>query len=200
MMLRMVVVLPAPFRPMSTVTAARRAVRVTPWRIWCCPINVWRPSTSSTVSLISAKTAAEIGRLHVRVATDGYRGVIGDEAPGLERGDRVRESHDHVDLVLHEEDRAVSATPDGLDERDDGRHFLQAHTCGGLVEQQHVGVQGKEDAHLELPLLAVGELAGRRLRFGPEEDGVEDLPRPILQLGKAPVALPRVEGEARACL
>ena len=37
-MLRMVVVLPAPFRPMSTVTASRRAVRVTPWRIWCWPM------------------------------------------------------------------------------------------------------------------------------------------------------------------
>ena len=38
MMLRMVVVLPAPLRPSSTVTASRLTRSDTPWRMWCWPM------------------------------------------------------------------------------------------------------------------------------------------------------------------
>src|SRR4051812_23000461 len=101
---RIVVVLPAPLRPSKTVTRSRRTVTDTPCRMWCCPMSAWTSPTSRTASGSDTGAAAEIRGLDLGVARDRLRRVVGDEAAVLEDGDRVRERHDHVDLVLDEQD------------------------------------------------------------------------------------------------
>src|SRR6266496_328866 len=200
MMLRIVVVLPAPFRPRSTVTASRFTPSDTPWRMWCWPMYVWMSSTSRTVSLMLVAATAKVGRLDLRVPADGVGRVVGDEPAVLQHGDGIGERHDHVDLVLDQEHRPVPPAANGLDQCDDGRHFLERHPRRRLVEQEHLGVERQENAHLELALLAVGQLARGRTPLGSEEHGLEDLPRAVFQIGKGAVATPRVEEEPRARL
>src|SRR5688572_18807999 len=106
MMVRMVVVLPAPLRPRSTVTRSRRTASDTPWRMWCWPMSAWTSCSSRRTSDTGA--AAEVGRLHFRIAGDRLRRVIGDETAVLEHGHGVGERHHHIDLVLDEQDGGVA--------------------------------------------------------------------------------------------
>src|SRR6266536_5167821 len=158
MIVRMVVVLPAPLRPSSTVTASGRIRSDTPCKMWCWPMWVWRSSTSRMlVSINLARTghaAAEVGRLDLEVLADRLGRAVGDQAAVLEHRDRVGQRHHHVDLVLDEQDRLVAPGLDALDEADDGRHLFERHARGGLVEQQDLRLQRQQDAQLELALLA----------------------------------------------
>src|SRR5688500_14042304 len=100
---RSVVVLPAPLRPRSIVTASRRTRSDTPCRMWCWPMKVWTSSSSRIGGAGDSGTgASEVGGLHLGVPADGLRRVVGDEPAVLEDGDRVGEREDHVDLVLDE--------------------------------------------------------------------------------------------------
>ena len=82
--------------------------------------------------------------------------------------------------MLHQEHRPVPPLPDGFDQRNNGGHLFERHPGRRLVEQEDFRVQREQDAHLELALLAVGQLARGRAPFGSEEHGLEDLPRAVL--------------------
>src|SRR5690242_17007720 len=99
---RMVVVLPAPLRPSSTVTASGRTRSETPCRMWCWPMFVCTPSSSST----SGMRAPEVRGLDLRARADLGGRPVGDEAAVLQHRDRVGQGHHHVDLVLDEQDGA----------------------------------------------------------------------------------------------
>src|SRR5581483_3276176 len=131
---RSVVVLPAPLRPRSTVTAPGRARSETPCRTWWPPIQVWTSSSSSTGSATGG--AAEVRGLDGGVRADRRRRAVGDEPPVLEHRDPVRERQDHVDLVLDQQDRPVAGGLDPLDQSDDRRHLLERHAGRRLVEEQ----------------------------------------------------------------
>src|SRR5260370_3482019 len=188
---RMVVLLPAPFRPRSTVTASGRTRRETPWRMWCWPMSVCTPSSSRT----SGTRGPEVRGLHLRARADRGGRAVGDEPAVLQDRDGVRQGHDHVDLVLDEEDGAVPARPDPLDELDDRGHLLERHPRGRLVEQQHLRLEREQDAQLELALLAVGQRPGRRAPLTLEQHGLAPAVRGVLEVGEAAVVPPRGEAE-----
>src|SRR6202795_5235890 len=188
MMVRIVVVLPAPFRPSSTVTASSRTRRDTPCRMWCWPISVWTSSTSSRAA--GMRRASVVRRLDGGIGAHRLRRPVGDEPAVLEHGDRVRQRHHHVDLVLDEQDGLVAPGLDALDEADDGRHLLERHARRRLVEEQQLGLEREQDAQLELALFPVGQEPRGRLPPRLEEHSFEELPRAVLEIREAPVAPP----------
>src|SRR5262245_51075020 len=136
MIVRSVVVLPAPLRPSSIVTSPSRTAKLTPCRMWYAPMCVCTPDSSSTVwsrwlmpppwpcgpsprggasafgtaaqrSCRLLRGHAEIGLLHDRRRDHRGRLAIGHELPVVQHDDAVRQLAHHVHLVLDQQDQAV---------------------------------------------------------------------------------------------
>lgn len=62
--------------------------------------------------------------------------------------------------MLNEEDGEPHLAADFQDELLQGLRLLGVHARGGLVQEEELGLEGEGAGDLQLPLLAVGEVAG----------------------------------------
>src|SRR5258706_7196853 len=121
MMVRRVVVLPAPLRPSSIVTWPVGTSKSTPCRMWYAPMCVCTPWSERSLSVIPAPSLfegegrdgggrdirqhaylgrqPEIGVLHDRRRDHRGRFAIGDELPVVQHDDAVGELAHDVHLV-----------------------------------------------------------------------------------------------------
>src|SRR6185503_12903415 len=98
MMVRSVVVLPAPFRPNSTVMAPFGTSKSTPCRMWYWPTWVCTPSSVRRASGMRGPRAgdAQVGLLHHRRPDHRGRLAVGHQPPVVQDDDTVGEAPDHV--------------------------------------------------------------------------------------------------------
>src|SRR5258706_9099646 len=116
MMVRSVVVLPAPLRPRSTVISPSGTSRSTPWRMWYWPMCVCTPASRRSASAIGVRRNAEIGLLHDGGGHHGDRIAVGDDAPFVQDEDAVgKRSHD-FQLVLDQQHRPIAHVLDVVNE------------------------------------------------------------------------------------
>ena len=89
----------------------------------------------------------------------------------MEHGDPLRQLHDHLHVVLDDQDRQVLG---------DAAHQLhrvvglgRAHAGGRLVEAQELRLGGERDADLEIALLAVREIGGELVGLAAQADRLQ---------------------------
>jgi hypothetical protein len=73
----------------------------------------------------------------------------------VQHDDAVGERAHHVHLVLDEKHGRIPALLDVVDEFEHGRHLVDAHAGGRLVEHEHLRLHGDQKRHLELALVAM---------------------------------------------
>src|SRR5678816_2253883 len=108
MMVRRQVVLPAPLRPRSIVSAFCSTEKSTPWRMWYCPMWVLPPASWSR----SGTCHPEISLLHDGRGNHLGGRAVGDELPLVQDDDAVGERAHHVHLVLHQQHGLVALALD----------------------------------------------------------------------------------------
>src|SRR5437763_13120101 len=98
MMVRSVVVLPAPLRPSRTVSPPRGTARSTPCRMWYWPMWVWTPDRLRMGS--GGVCCAKIGLLHDLRLHHLGRHAIGHQGAVVQHDDAGGQRAHHVHLVL----------------------------------------------------------------------------------------------------
>src|SRR5919108_3597676 len=141
MIVRSVVVLPAPLRPTRQTTSRGPTSSETRRKIWLASMNT---STSATLSTPSRRlrSAADHDVHHLLIAPDLGRRRVGDDPALVERHDAVGVAEDDVHVVLDLDD-GLEAHPPRRPDQDlhDGRLVARAHPAGRLVEQDDLGAQ-----------------------------------------------------------
>src|SRR5436190_10906659 len=182
MMVRRVVVLPAPLRPSRTVMAPRGTTKSTPCRMWYWPMWVCTPSSVSKGSAMGrlrrtgpgAGCDTQIGLLHHRGADHLGRLAVGDQPPVVQHDDAVGQALDHVHLVLDQQNGLVALALELLDEVEDDRHVVHRHAGRRLVEHEDVRLKRHHDGHLELALVAVRQGDCRGVALVGEVGGLDE--------------------------
>src|SRR5262245_17114320 len=157
MMVRSVVVLPAPLRPSRTVMAPAGTAKSTPCKMWYWPMWVCTPLSVSSGSAMAAAPGrnAEVGFLHDGRADHLPRRTVRDQAPIVEHDDAVGETAHHLHLVLDQENGLVALSLQRLDQVEDHRYVADRHARRRLIEHEHVRLERHHDRHLELAFVAM---------------------------------------------
>ena len=123
-----------------------------------------------------ASRLAEIGLDHLGIGLHLGGGAVGDHLAVVEHRDAVGHGHDHVDMMLDQDD-GHAAIGEAADQLHQVLDLAMRQAGGGLVEQQQLRPQRQRARDLEAPLVAEGQVA--RLLVGEvgEADEVEQPPR-----------------------
>src|SRR5216683_3047907 len=159
---RRVVVLPAPLLPMSATTSPCPTDSVMPRSARTRPYRASTLSSSRSAirrpSPVPSGAFAEVRLDDPLIPADRLRWAEGDELAVVEHRDVPRDSHDHLHVVLDEED-GDPLGEDLVDESHELDLLLWREASGRLVEQQEMRLRREGPRDLEAPLLAVGEVA-----------------------------------------
>src|SRR2546428_12475907 len=156
MMVRSVVVLPAPLRPTRQTTSRARTSRETRLRMW---LSWMKTSRSWTVSmLVPAPPDDHVD--HAGVGLDGCGRGVGQHLALVQRDDPVRIAEDDVHVVLDLDD---GAKPDPLgrahQDLHDGVLVGRADAARRLVEQDDLGAQSEGRGDIEELLVSLRQLS-----------------------------------------
>src|SRR3989442_3339630 len=157
MMLSMVVVLPAPFRPTRHTASLLPTLSETRRRICAGPRQVSMPWTSSM-------GGPEQVRRHRLVATDLVGRAARQDAALVHGHDPIRVLEDHVHVVLDDHRGDVVRSDDRGDDVHDGRLLAGADAAGRLVEEEKARPQRERDGYVEQLWFAPPGPAGERRR------------------------------------
>ena len=100
---------------------------------------------------------AEVGFQHERVQLDLIRCSFGDSLSKIEHRDALAQVHDHVHVMLDQDDGQLHTLVDPPDQLDQLERFLRIHAGRRLVEQEESGLQGERSRHFKLALKTVGQ-------------------------------------------
>src|SRR5690349_21428690 len=175
MMLRSVVVLPAPLRPIRhtslpspTSSDTARRMRL----LWMSTTTLDNVSMSVTLGRHLADDSID----ERRVAEKSRGGPIGQHLAGLQSDDAARIFGNEVHVVLDENDRLHASAPRRVDERSHDAVLVGArHAARGLVEQDYFGRERKRTRDVEELLLALREQARLRVQLAFEPKDCRDL-------------------------
>src|SRR5262245_24986815 len=105
MIVRSVVVLPAPLRPKSTVRSPSGTSKSTPCRMWYCPMCVCMPASVSSGSGMAGAPGRdpEVGLLHDRRANHLGRRPVRHQAAVVQHDDAIGEAAHHLHFVLDQQ-------------------------------------------------------------------------------------------------
>src|SRR5213593_740731 len=191
MIVRRVVVFPAPFRPTRQTTSGGPTPSDTDRKMWLAWMNT---STASTVSIgrPSPRPGAPADDRvdDASVCLDRGRRAVGEHATLVEGDDPVGVAEDDVHVVLDLNDRLDADPLRGGDERlHDRRLIRRAHAGRRLVEQDDLRPQRECRRDVEELLVTLRQVPG----------GHVPLPAQAEQLGDLERALPNgaVGGEGR---
>ena len=133
----------------------------------------------------------EVGLDDLGVAADDRGLALGDLLAVVEDDDVVRDAHDHLHVVLHEQDGDAGGGDLG-DQVVDLLGLDGVAAGGGLVEEEDAGLERQRAGDLEPLQRAVGERARLLLGGVAEADAVEERAR---ALGRGRAARRRDRGE-----
>src|SRR5215510_15255641 len=164
MMVRSVVVLPAPLRPTRHTTSRSRTSSDTRRRMWLAWMNTSMRSTASMSGLPSPAPHNHVN--HPRVGLDLRRRGVGQHLALVQRDDAVGVAEYDVHVVLDLDDGTEPHTLRGAHEDVHHRMLVRrAHPARGLVEQDDLRPERERRGHVEELLVALGQLARERVRL-----------------------------------
>src|SRR5450755_750648 len=172
MMLRSVVVLPAPLRPTRVTISPSPTSKSTPRTIWLSSYQALSPRTLSML-------AAQVGVDDALVAAHFGVAAFNEDRAALHHRDAVAKLGDDAQIVFDEHDRSLRR--DGPDQRGDPADIFPPHPRGGLIEQQHLRILGDRDTQFERTLVTVRKLRGEQRRLRGQADFREDRRGPLGQ-------------------
>src|SRR2546430_1516822 len=160
MMLSIVVVFPAPFRPTRQTASPSLTASETPRRICAGPRKVSMRSSSSMIPGISAspRGADERGRDGL-VAPDLVWRPVGEDRALVHGDDPVGVVEDDVHVVLDDRRGDAPGSDDRRDRVHDGRLLARAHAARRLVEEQELRPERVRDGEVEELALALRDAA-----------------------------------------
>src|SRR2546427_2782277 len=182
MMLSMVVVFPAPFRP-TRQTASPPPMTRDRLRSTCAgPRKVSMRSTSSigstgstggTGTVVMPRSSGARGRAeqvgrHLLVLPDLVGCPVGQDGPLVHGHDARTVPEHHVHVVLDDDGGDPPRLDDRGDDVHDGGLLAGAHAAGRLVEEEELRPQRVGDRDVEQLPLPLGEPAGQDSRLGAE--------------------------------
>src|SRR5438309_3052672 len=170
MMLSIVVVLPAPFRPTRQTASLLPTLSETRRRICAGPRQVSMPWTSSM-------GGPEQVRRHRLVPTDLVGRAARQDAALVHGHDPIRVLEDHVHVVLDDHRGDVVRSDDRGDDIHDGRLLAGADAAGRLVEEEQTWPERERDRHVEQLAFALRDPAGELGRADGEAELAQDLER-----------------------
>src|SRR5712671_677022 len=170
MMLSMVVVFPAPFRPTRQTDSRLPTFSETRRRIWAGPRQV-------SIASISSMRGPDQVRRDRFVPADLVGRPARQDAPLVHRRDAVRVLEDHVHVVLDDDRRDVVRSDDRGDDVHDRRLLARADAAGRLVEEEEPRTQREGDRHVEQLALSLRDSAGELRRAHRQAELAEDLER-----------------------
>src|SRR3954466_7146528 len=107
MMLRKVVVLPAPLRPTRQTSSPAATDRLMPPRMRLPSMSTFRFDSSNIGRPpVVLRTGSDHTRYHRRIPEEGFGRHVGQHAPLLQRHDEMRVALDEVHVVLDLDDAA----------------------------------------------------------------------------------------------
>src|SRR5439155_14926969 len=164
MIVRSVVVLPAPLRPTRQMASLSPALSVTLRRIWLASMKT---STSRSSSMRAPHHRRHDGVIGLQLGG----AAVGEHAALVQGHDAVGIAEDDVHVVLDLDDGVDAEAGGGLDEHLHDRVLVGgAHAAGRLVEQDDLRVEGERAGHVEQLLVALGQRArGPRERVAEAE-------------------------------
>ncbi len=109
--------------------------------------------------------------MHALVAPDFFRRAFDQHHALHEHGDAPREAEHEIHVVLDDEDGDLRRQLAEIAQNE--LALVRGHAGGGLVEQQHLGLQAERDRDLDQALLAVGQIGDARRRVVREAEGGE---------------------------
>src|SRR5215470_2995528 len=191
MMVRSVVVLPAPLRPTRHTTSRSRTSSDTRRRMWLAWMNT---SMSWTASMSRACRTWHAGTVtapddHVDdlgVGLDLRRRGVGQHLALVERDDAVGITEHDVHVVLDLDD---GTQPHALGRAHEDLHHRvlvpRAHAAGGLVEEDDLRLEREGRGHVEELLVPLRELARQRVGLVAKIEEGRDLERLALDAAMA---------------
>src|SRR5213595_1170416 len=184
MMVRRVVVLPAPFLPTRQTTSRGPTSSDTDLKMWLAWMKTSTASTVSTAPTSPRRRAPADDRVDdAPVGLERGRRAVGEHAAFVERDDPVGVGEDDVHVVLDLDDR-LDADPfrgrhEGLH---DGRLVLRAHAGGRLVEQDDCRLERERGGHVEELLVSLRQVLGERVALVAKAEQPGDLERALKNL------------------
>src|SRR2546426_737366 len=181
MIVRRVVVFPAPFRPTRQTTSRGPTPSDTDRKMWLAWMNT---STASTVSMARPSprpgAPADDRVDDAPVGLDRGRRAVGEHAPLVEGDDPVGVAEDDVHVVLDLDNRLDADPPGGRDERlHDRRLVRRAHAGRRLVEQDDLRPQRERRCHVEELLVPLGQVPGPHVTLRAQTEQLGDLERAL---------------------
>src|SRR5664279_350677 len=144
MIVRKVVVFPAPLRPTSVTISPAATSKSTPRTIWLSSYQALRPRTSSMLT-------AQVGVDHALVGAHLGVASFDENRAALHHRDAVAQFGDDAQIVFDEDDGPVGG--DRTDQRRDAPDVLAAHARRGFVEQQHLRILRHRNTEFERTLV-----------------------------------------------
>src|SRR2546428_2939957 len=181
MIVRRVVVFPAPSRPTRQTTSRGPTPSDTDRKMWLAWMNT---STASTVSMARPSprpgAPADDRVDDAPVGLDRGRRAVGEHAPLVEGDDPVGVAEDDVHVVLDLDNRLDADPPGGRDERlHDRRLVRRAHAGRRLVEQDDLRPQRERRCHVEELLVPLGQVPGPHVTLRAQTEQLGDLERAL---------------------
>src|SRR5947208_4837441 len=181
MIVRRVVVFPAPFRPTRQTTSRGPTPSDTDRKMWLAWMNT---STASTVSMARPSprpgAPADDRVDDAPVGLDRGRRAVGEHAPLVEGDDPVGVAEDDIHVVFDLDDRLDADPPGGRDERLHDRRFVRrAHAGRRLVEQDDLRPQRERRCHVEELLVPLRQVPGPHVTLRAQTEQLGDLERAL---------------------
>ena len=101
----------------------------------------------------------QVGVLDGFVGGDLRGSPFGQHLALVHDRDPVGGAHDHVHVVLDQDDRLIPRRSDPLDQGNQLRYLLGGHACRRFVQEQHLGVGCQDQTQLQLALVAMGQVS-----------------------------------------
>src|ERR1700687_249952 len=172
MMLRNVVVFPAPLRPPRETSSPAATDRLMPLRMRLPSISTFRLdklsiTTTFSNSCSSSWARSHHGSYHGRAGEEGVGRHVGEKTACLQRDDAMRIPLNEVHVVLYLDDSAHARRPGGGDENfHDGMLVAARNAAGWLVQQDDGRIERKGAGDIEQFLLALRECRRDGIELG----------------------------------
>ena len=110
------------------------------------------------------------------------RRTLRDLLAVVEHGDPVADAHDHLHVVLDQQDGQAQTLAKLADEVGQLARLLRVHAGGRLVEQEELGLGGQGPGDLEPSLVAVGQVPRQLVGTLLEPHEIQKLLSPRMRL------------------
>src|SRR5437764_14789609 len=135
-MARSVVVLPAPLAPSMVTMVPSSTTSERPWSARTEPYAACRSVSSSSAIGFGSQVGLDDGGVLAHLAGRSLRDLPAE----VQDDDAVRDAHDQVHVVLHDQQRQVQLVVDAADQLAQLGDLVVVQAAGGLVQQHEAGL------------------------------------------------------------